>query len=208
MASFLNKWFFISVIPLLVFNKRHISDNTETKFPPWASPSASLWRPMGVGGLHPFHVSVVEVNHNATDKTLEISCKIFTDDFEKALAQNYPFTESRGQDAAHKTKVDLINPPDKAAMDTLVKKYILSHLSLSADGKPVKLSYIGFERENEAVYSYVQADNIASVNKIDIADKLMYDLFTDQINLVHVIAGGNRKSTKLDYPETNASFSF
>ena len=83
-------------------------------------------------GAHPFHVSVVEVNHNAADKTLEISCKIFTDDFEKVLTQNYP------QDAGRKAKVDLINPPDKAAMDTLVKKYIASHLSLSADGKPLK----------------------------------------------------------------------
>ena len=91
-------------------------------------------------GAHPFHVSVVEVNHNAVDKTLEIICKIFTDDFEKVLTQNY------------ETKVDLINPPDKAAMDTLVKKYIASHLFLSADGKPVKLSYIGFEKESEAVY--------------------------------------------------------
>ncbi len=185
MASFLNKWFFISVIPLLLFNKGPFSDNTETKSP---------LRKME--GLHPFHVSVVEVNHNATDKTLEISCKIFTDDFEKVLEQNY------------KTKVDLINPPNKSAMDTLVKKYITSHLSLSADGKAVKLSYIGFEREAEAVYSYVQVDNIPSVKKIEITDKLMYDIFTDQINLMHVTVGGNRKSTKLDYPETNASFSF
>jgi hypothetical protein len=146
--------------------------------------------------LHPFHVSVVEVNHNAADKTLEISCKIFTDDFEKVLAQNY------------KAKVDLINPPDKAAMDTLVKKYILSHLSISADGKPLILSYIGFERENEAVFGYVKADNIPSVKKIDIINKLMHDLFTDQLNLMHVIVGGNRKSTKLDYPDTNASFIF
>jgi len=145
---------------------------------------------------HPFHVSVVEINHNATDKTLEISCKIFTDDFEKVLEQNY------------KAKVDLINPPNKAAMDTLVKKYIISHLSLSADGKPVKLSYIGFERENEAVYSYVQVDNIPAVKKIDIINKLMHDLFTDQVNLMHVIVGGNRKSTKLDYPETQANFNF
>jgi hypothetical protein len=156
----------------------------------------------GKSQIHPFHVSVVEVNHNATDKTLEISCKIFTDDFEKVLAQNYP------QDAAHKTKVDLINPPDKAAMDTLVKKYITSHLSLSADGKPVKFSYIGFEKENEAVYSYLQVDGIAFVKKIDITNKLMHDLFTDQVNLMHVIVGGNRKSTKLDYPETSAVFSF
>lgn len=185
MASFLNKWFFVSVIPLLLFNKGPISGNTETKSP---------FR--GVRELHPFHVSVVEINHNATDKTLEISCKIFTDDFEKVLEQNY------------KTKVDLINPPNKAAMDTLVKKYIISHLSLSADGKPLKLVYVGFERENEAVYGYIQVDNIASVKKIDITNKLMHDLFTDQINLMHVIVGGNRKSTKLDYPQTNASFSF
>ncbi|HEY6063484.1 MAG TPA: DUF6702 family protein [Chitinophagaceae bacterium] len=147
-------------------------------------------------GPHPFHVSVVEINHNATDKTLEISCKIFTDDFEKVLVQNY------------KTRVDLINPPNKAAMDTLVKKYIFSHLFLSADGRPVKLSYIGFERESEAVYGYVQADGIPAVKKIEVTNKLMYDLFTDQINLMHVIVGGNRKSTKLDYPETQATFSF
>lgn len=145
---------------------------------------------------HPFHVTVVEINHNAADKTLEISCKLFTDDFEKVLRQNY------------KTKVDLINPPDTKAMDTLVKKYVLSHLSLRADGKPVSFSYLGFERDNEAVFSYVEVDNIASVKKIDITNNLMHDLFTDQMNLMHVIVGGNRKSTKLDYPETQASFNF
>ena len=185
MVSSVNKWFFISVIPILLFTKWQISDNTETRSP--------LRR---VGGPHPFHVSLVEINHNSSDKTLEISCKIFTDDFEKVLAQNY------------KTKVDLINPPNKAAMDTLVKKYIFSHLSLSVDGKQGKLLYVGFERESEAVYGYVQVNDIPAVKKIDIANKLMYDLFTDQINLMHVIVGGNRKSTKLDYPESQATFSF
>ena len=37
--------------------------------------------------VHPFFVSVTEINHNAGDKNLEISCKIFTDDFEAALAE-------------------------------------------------------------------------------------------------------------------------
>ena len=158
--------------------------------------ATNLWGPKGVGGLHPLHVSVVEINHNATDKTLEISCKIFTDDFEKALVQNY------------KARVDLINPPNKSAMDSLVLKYIFSHLSLRVDGKPVPLTYVGFEHESEAVYGYVEVDNIVSVKKIDITDKLMQDLFTDQINLIHVIVEGNRKSTKLDYPQTMASFEF
>ena len=150
----------------------------------------------GLKDIHPFHVSVVEINHNAADKTLEISCKIFTDDFEKVLAKNY------------QTKIDLINPPDKKAMDSVVKKYIISHLSVSADGKPGNLVYIGFERDAEAVYSYVQVENISSVKNIEFINKLMHDLFDDQINIMHVTVNGSRKSMKLDYPTTNASISF
>ena len=145
---------------------------------------------------HPLHVSVVEINHNAADKTLEISVKIFTDDFEKVLAQNY------------KTKVDLINPPDKKAMDSLVKKYVKSHFALSADGKPLTYSYVGFEHEAEAVYSYFQVDNVPAVHKVSVYSKLMHDMFTDQINLIHVIVGGNRKSNKLEYPSTNLDVEF
>ena len=150
----------------------------------------------GEGGIHPFHVSVVEINHNETDKTLEISCKIFTDDFEKVLAQNY------------KIKVDLTNPPDRKAMDSVVKNYILSHFSVSVDGKPGVLSYLGFEKENEAVYCYVQVENVPLVKKVEFTDKLMQDMFTDQVNIVHVIVKGERKSTKLDYPATVAKVEF
>lgn len=145
---------------------------------------------------HPFHVSVTEINHNKTDKTLEITCKIYTDDFEKVLAQNY------------KTKVDLINPPDKSKMDTLVKKYLFSHLSIKANGKPVALNYIGFENESEAAYGYVEVENISSISKIEVTDTILYDFFDDQIGIIHAIVNGNRKSTKLNYPDKVASFDF
>src|SRR5438046_2746869 len=105
----------------------------------------------GVRGLrHPYYISVVEINHNPTDKTLEISCKIFTNDFETILEKNY------------KTKVDLVNPPDKTAMDKLVSDYIKKHLSVKADNKAANLSYVGFEKQDEAVYSYFQVDNVHS----------------------------------------------
>jgi hypothetical protein len=150
----------------------------------------------GLKDMHPFHVSVVEINHNAADKTLEISCKIFTDDFEKVLTKNY------------NTKVDLINPTDRKAMDSIVKKYIVSHLTVSADGKPGTLVYLGFEKDAEAVFSYVQVENVALVKKVDITNKLMHDMFDDQVNIMHITVNGNRKSTKLDYPGTAASISF
>ncbi len=145
---------------------------------------------------HPFHVSVVEVNHNASDKTLEISCKLFTDDFEKVLSQNY------------KAKVDLTNPPNKAAMDTLVKKYIFSHLAIRTNGKSLGFSYVGFEVEKEAVYGYIEVDNVALVNKVDLINSLMYDLYEDEVNIMHVIVNGNRKSTRLTFPDKEATLTF
>jgi hypothetical protein len=171
MAASVYKWFLIPVLGLVLTAGKPAPD-------------------------HPFHVSVIEINHNATDKTLEISCKIFTDDFEKTLAKNYS------------AKVDLINPPNKAAMDSLVKKYIFSHLSIKVNGKPVSLTYVGFENENEAAFGYVEVDNVSSVSSLNISTNIMYDQFDDQMNIMHVTVGGNRKSTKLNYPDKEASFSY
>ena len=39
--------------------------------------------------LHPFYVSVTEINQNASAKTLEISCKFFMEDFEQTLEKAY-----------------------------------------------------------------------------------------------------------------------
>ncbi len=182
MAASIYKWSVLSlIIPIIMISP----SEKGSKSPSW-----------GVGGLHPLHVSVIEINHNAADKTLEISCKIFTDDFEKTLAKK------------NNTKVDLINPPNKAAMDSLVKKYLLSHLSIKANGKPVSFSYLGFEHEVEAVYSYIEVENIASVSKFDVTTDIMYYTFEDQMNILHVIVNGNRKSTRLNYPAKDAVISF
>ena len=178
MAIELYKWLLIPVFSFSLFTNVEKSDLNQEN------------------AVHPLHLATVEIDHNAADKTLEITCKIFTDDFEKVLVQNY------------KTKVDLINPPDRKAMDSLVKKYIVSHLSVAVDDKHGNLSYLGFEKDAEAVYSYVQIENIASVKKVEVINKIMHDMFTDQINLMHVVVNGNRKSTKLDYPATAAKVEF
>jgi hypothetical protein len=145
---------------------------------------------------HPYYISVVEINHNAGEKTLEISCKIFTNDFETTLEK------------AYNTKVDLVNPKDRSAMDKLIAEYIHKHFSISLEGKRLNYSYIGFEKEDEAIYSYFQVENVPAVKKIDVNDSILHDFSSQQINIVHCIVGGKRLSNKLDYPATTASFQF
>lgn len=147
--------------------------------------------------LHPIFVSVTEMNHNPKDKTLEISCKIFTDDFETVLAK------------ATGSKIDLFSPKDTALTGKQISNYIGKHLVITIDGKPAKLNLIGFERELDAVWSYFEVSQVVSTPRnISVMNDLLYDNFKEQINLMHVTVGGNRKSTKLDNPDSNAAFSF
>lgn len=145
---------------------------------------------------HPLHVSTTEVNFNAKDKTLEVSCRIFTDDFESILAKLY------------KQKTDLSKPEMKTAMDELVKKYLTTHLQIKANGKVAVLNYVGFEIDHEATNIYLEAEKISTVKSIEIDNTILYDLFNDQMSIVHVVKNGNRKSSKILYPDKKFTANF
>ncbi|MEP6711516.1 MAG: DUF6702 family protein, partial [Ferruginibacter sp.] len=141
-------------------------------------------------------VSVTEIEHNAKDKTLEVSCKIFTDDFEKTLRKTY------------NTHVDLLLAKDKPAMEKLVNDYLKKHLKIVVNGKPVALKYLGYEQIEEGIYSYYQVDNVTSVKKITVTDNILYEYKDEQISLLHITVNGNRKSTKLNNPEDKVEMQF
>lgn len=146
--------------------------------------------------MHPIYVSVAEIDYNAKEKTLEVSCKLFTDDFEKTLR------------TAYKTNVDLINPPKRAAMDKLVNDYVQKHFALTLDGKLVTLKYLGYEEIEEGIYSYFEASGVSQPKNIQIFNTLLYANHEQQMGLMHVTVNGNRKSTKLNNPDSKTTLSF
>jgi hypothetical protein len=145
---------------------------------------------------HPLYITVTEVNHNPKDKILEVSCKAFTNDLETVLEK------------MTKTKVDLSSAADKKATDQLIGTYVEKHLQLKCDGKSVQLHFIGSEKEADGTWSYFQVNDIPTVKRIDVVNTLLYDGFEQEINIMHVTVGGERKSFRLDYPASAASFQF
>ena len=147
--------------------------------------------------IHPFHVGVVEINHNAAEATLEVQCKLFTDDFEAVLSKVY------------KRKADLIATSLHSSMDSVVQHYLKTHLSLQVNGKTVLLNYLGFEQEREAVYVYLEVEKAPSmIEKAAVGTSLLYELYDDQVNLIHFSTRNMRKSAKLEYPATSAPLVF
>jgi hypothetical protein len=145
--------------------------------------------------FHPLHVSTTDVSFNAKDSQLEVICTIFTDDFEMALEKQFH------------AKADLSKPEMHAAMDALVKNYIISHLQLKTTAA-LPLSYIGFEINREAVNVYLETGKIAAPKRIDAQVTLLQSLYGDQLNIVHMTVNGNRKSTRLDAPDKTVTQTF
>lgn len=168
MASILYKWFFVIAVPLLI---------------------SSSYK-------HPVYVSVTEIEHNAQNKSLEVSCKIFTDDFEKTLRAKYS------------THVDLLDNKYKAAMDKLVNDYIQAHFKITIDGKVVPLKYLGFEEIEEGIYCYFEAKNISNIKQLIVTNNLLYEYKSEQMGLIHCIVNGKMKNYKLNNPEETAVFNF
>ena len=168
MASILYKWFFTSFTCFL------LTGNT----------------------AHPIYVSVTEIEHNAKEKTIEVSCKLFTDDFEKTLRSIY------------KTPVDLINPSNRSVMDKLVNDYVQQHLKITVDGKHLNLQYLGYEIIEEGIFSYFESAKIEKPTDVTVFNNLLYENQPQQMGLIHVTVNGNRISTRLNNPENKASIRF
>lgn len=168
MASILFKWFLLPALAITSFLK----------------------------DSHPIFVSVVEIEHNQRAQMLEISLKIFTDDFEKALRKTYN---------AH---IDLLDKTQKPAMDKLVSDYIHKHFAISVDGRSVVAKFIGFEQDEEGIMCFLETNNIKSVRILSVQDNVLYEYETQQMSLLHVTVNGITKNFKLNNPESTAKFFF
>lgn len=146
--------------------------------------------------FHPFYVSVTEIKQNTTNHSIEISCRMFYDDLEKALEKQYH------------VQIDIVKPKDKAQVNKLINGYVKEHLLVRADGKTLNLSFIGYEIQEDGAWSYFEIKGINAVKEVQVHDDLLFEQHPEQINMMHVIVGNQRKSTKVDNPDADANFKF
>jgi hypothetical protein len=146
---------------------------------------------------HPIYVTVTEIEHNASAKTLEVTCKIFTNDFENVLKNLYP-----------NQKIDIVRPIDKSKMNQWISQYIQRHLNVTVDKKKCSLNFVGYEQVEDCIVSYFQVDGVNAFRSVGVTDNLLYEYKSEQISLIHCLKNGERKSTKLNNPDDYHEFLF
>jgi hypothetical protein len=155
-------------------------------------PLASLF----IAVMHPFFVSVIDVNHNEKEATIEISVRCFTNDLEKMIA------------AESKTTIDLSEPNQKNKGDALLKAYLTKRLNLAVNGNKSNLEYLGFEIKKESTWTYFEIKNIKQLSQLNVLCEVLFGINDQQINIFHVNAKGVRKSYELIYPKNTTQFNF
>lgn len=134
---------------------------------------------------HPFHVSVCDVYYNKEAKSIAITHKIFLDDLEQALRK------SSGRN------IDIMESASNDQLGPLVDNYLEKNFTLTVDGKRQKLNFIGSEIQADAIWIYQESAPLGSFEEVSVKNTVLFEMFDDQTNLVHIKNGKKTKSLRL-----------
>ena len=145
---------------------------------------------------HKFYLSVTEVNYAVNQKSLQITSRLFVDDFQKLLQKRYD------------KDIELIRGENKEEVNAYIAKYFREKLKFNIKEKSLKMNFIGKRYEDDLIICYFEIANVKNFKTISVSNSLLLDLFEEQKNLVHFFKNGDVKSKMLHKDNTEGNISF
>jgi len=143
--------------------------------------------------LHKYYVSVTVMRLNDENRHLEIELHTFPDDVALALKKNYGYT------------IDWDRPGDKARK--FLDAYVHEHFRLQSGGTELPYDYLGYTFENDQLLLVMESRPLPpGTAQLTVLNDWLTDIYNDQQNLVHLLAGSNKQSEILDRSHTRARF--
>lgn len=130
---------------------------------------------------HEYHVSVTQMQYNASSRAFEVSIRIFTDDLEKALSQS------------HSKQRFVIKDNDQN--DRFVEEYIRKSFVLTdSQKKNTPIKYLGKEQEADATWVYLEIPFQGTLNGCKLLNVTLMEVFDDQVNMTNVKFQSEKKT--------------
>ena len=146
--------------------------------------------------FHPFYIGLTEVRYSESNGNFEISQKLFWDDFEIALGEEYG------------KKVDFLKPDDQKELEMMIEAYLLKHNKLTVNGQQVKLNYLGYELEEDASWFYFESDKVKTPKKVDVKNTVFLKEFEAQQHIVNIYLSKKPKTLILDRKKNSGAVNF
>jgi|SRR5690606_34823101 len=145
---------------------------------------------------HKFYVSVTEVAYVNEKKSVQIITRIFIDDLENALRQRY-------------NKHLTFAPENEAEeVEIYLERYLKDKISIQINDKIVAVKYVGREYDNDIVFCYLEITDVKEIKSFQISNKVLFESFDDQQNIVKLKINDQNKSVILINQSDNVLLKF
>lgn len=146
--------------------------------------------------IHKFYLSVTQIEYVQEKQSVQIISRIFMDDFENLLRQNYDKT------------INLDDDKKAPIVDAYIKKYLAERIKIKINGKDVDFKFIGKETDLDVMKVYLEIEGIKDIHSFQITNKVLFDLFDEQQNMVKLKINALFKNYMLSSQNDSAVLNF
>ena len=120
--------------------------------------------------IHPIYISVIEIN--SRENNLEIVFKIFRDDLEDGIKNNL----GKNVSIDTQSKLELNNK--------IIQEYLNTVSSIKVNDEKKEFFFSDFLLENERIKINAKISNNFSIDRIEIYNEILIDVFSNQKNVI------------------------
>jgi len=128
---------------------------------------------------HKYYVSTSLFNFNDSN-AIEITIRIFKDDLNSLFEKQY----------SDKLSSDLNSP----IIQSLISSYLENNIGVYFDNIKYQPSFLGSEGKNDLIICYLEIKKIPVSDSIKIENNILFDLFLDQKNIIHIKKNNEKQS--------------
>ncbi len=132
--------------------------------------------------LHKFHLSNTKVVYNTKEKSLQITMRCFVDDIENSLNKS------------NKILLELGNDRELKDANQYLKDYLLNNFKVEVNHQNKEIIYLGKEIEKNIIYFYLEIDSVSNISSIRVENKVLFESFNDQQNVVRLQLNDKKKT--------------
>ena len=144
--------------------------------------SSFVWVLFVQATIHPYYVSTMEIDYRPDRSALQITIRVFTDDWQLMLNTDY--------------EQELRLDPDSDAAQTVIHSsdYLQKEIELKLNDTEVQPVFLGSEYQDDQIVFYLEVKDVAEVKTLTISNSILFEVLEGQQNIVRIKTPTKRKS--------------
>lgn len=146
--------------------------------------------------MHKFYISVTQINYIEDKQSVQITSRIFIDDFENILRERYD------------ESITLAGKNEPQTVNAFVERYLKEKIAIKINNEKANIIFIGKEYDGDIMRCYLEIEGVKSIQSFEVSNKILFDLFEDQQNIIKTKINAKQKSVIHTLQDNNTVLKF